>query len=118
MKEHDVLVGHTSHISHLLALALTHAVLDCDDKAKALRYAGCASGFRDTSRITSSNPKMWREIIENNQSAVLETVKSFEARWTNIRQMIQDKDFDALEAKFAKGKELRDDWMEKRYGKN
>jgi len=115
VKEHDNLVAHTSHISHVLALALSLAVLDCDDDVKQNRYDGCASGFRDTSRITSSNPQMWREIIENNQPAVLDVVKSVEEEWHEIRSVIENKEFDKLEALFSKGKVLRDAWMDYRY---
>jgi prephenate dehydrogenase len=109
---HDILVAHTSHISHVLALALTQAVLDCSPEDLNLRYSGCATGFRDTSRITSSSPLMWREIIENNQPAVLEVVKEFEKRWGNIRQIIENKEYDKLQAEFTKGKKLRDGWIE------
>ncbi len=112
VREHDNLVAHTSHISHILALALTEAVLDCDPKTLALRYSGCATGFRDTSRITSSSPSMWREIIENNQPAVLEVVKEFAKRYRKLGEIIENKDYDRLEAEFAKGKKLRDAWME------
>ncbi len=111
MREHDILVAHTSHISHVLALALTQTVLDCPEKERKLRYSGCATGFRDTSRITSSSPQMWREIIENNQPAVLETVKELEKRWRHIRQIIENKQYDQLQEEFAKGKKLRDDWI-------
>lgn len=111
---HDVLVAHTSHVQHIAALAITQAVLDCDDKMRDLRYAGCAGGFKDTSRIASSSPLMWREIIEHNQPAVLETVKEFEKRWRKIIKIIENKDYDALFNEFARGKELRDEWMRKR----
>lgn len=111
-REHDILVAHTSHISHILALALTEAVLDCDPKDKQLRFSGCATGFRDTSRITSSAPSMWRQIIENNQPAVLETVKQFEKRWLKLIDIIERKDYDTLEEEFAAGKKLRDSWIE------
>ena len=114
--EHDNLVAHTSHISHILALALTEAVLDCDPETLALRYSGCATGFRDTSRITSSSPSMWREIIENNQTAVLEVVKELGKRYKKLGEIIENKDYDKLESEFAKGKKLRDAWME--YKKN
>lgn len=114
--EHDILVAHTSHISHILALALTQTVLDSDDeKLKQLRFLSCASGFRDTSRITSSNPTMWRQIIENNYDSVLETVRNFEGRWLDLLKIIENKEFDQLEREFAKGKLLRDEWMNVRY---
>ncbi len=111
LKDHDILVGHTSHISHILALALTQAVLDCEEGVKGPRYSGCATGFKDTSRIASSSPLMWREIIENNQPAVLEVVQEFEKRWHHLVEIIKNRDFDSLEKEFAKGKELRDDWI-------
>lgn len=109
---HDSLVAHTSHISHLLALALTLSVLDCSsDEEEALRYSGCATGFRDTSRIASSSPVMWREIIENNQPAVVAAARKCEKIYHEIVSSIEDGDFDRFETLFARGKELRDKWM-------
>ncbi|MBR2356840.1 MAG: prephenate dehydrogenase [Lentisphaeria bacterium] len=109
---HDDLVAHTSHISHLLALALTLSVLDCSSKAEeALRYTGCATGFRDTSRIVSSSPVMWREIIENNQPAVVAAARKCEKIYHEIVSSIEDGDFDRFEELFARGKVLRDNWM-------
>ncbi|MCP3968446.1 MAG: prephenate dehydrogenase [Lentisphaerae bacterium] len=112
LKEHDILVAHTSHISHVLALSLTEAVLDCPESERKLRFSGCATGFRDTSRITSSPPQMWREIIENNQPAVLEVVKEFEKRWSHLCELIENKNYDQLQAEFSKGKKLRDGWID------
>ena len=111
-REHDNLVAHTSHISHIMALALTEAVLDCDPETLALRYSGCATGFRDTSRISSSSPSMWREIIENNQPAVLEVVKELGKRYAMLSKIIENKDYDKLESEFSKGKKIRDAWIE------
>jgi prephenate dehydrogenase len=111
LREHDILVARTSHVSHVLALALTQTALDCPEKERKLRYSGCATGFRDTSRITSSSPRMWREIIENNQPAALEAVKELEKRWRHLRQIIENKQYDQLQEEFAKGKKLRDDWI-------
>ena len=111
--EHDSLVAHTSHISHLLALALTLSVLDCSSsEEEALRYSGCATGFRDTSRIASSSPVMWREIIENNQTAVVAAARKCENIYHEIVSSIESGDFDRFEALFARGKELRDKWMD------
>ena len=108
---HDDLVAHTSHISHLLALALTLSVLDChDSEEEALRYNGCATGFRDTSRIASSNPAMWREIVENNRMAVLNAMSGFDKWYAHFRELIQNGNFDEFEKVFAEGKHLRDSW--------
>ena len=96
-----------------MALALTLAVLECeDDEEEALRYSGCATGFRDTSRIASSSPLMWREIIENNQAAVVEAARKCEHIYHEIISAIENGDFDRFEALFARGKFLRDQWMD------
>lgn len=111
--EHDELVAHTSHVLHVVASALALTILgDEDARKKALRFAGCATGFRDTSRIASSNPAMWREIIEHNTKANLLALENFEKALQTYRGMIQRGDFDAFEQEFAKGKNLRDSWLE------
>ena len=76
----------------------------------ALRFAGCATGFRDTSRIASSNPAMWREIVENNRPAVLNAMRGFDRFYEEFRTIIESGDFDRFEALFAEGKRLRDRW--------
>lgn len=109
---HDRLVAHTSHISHLLALGITLSVLNEDDpQLRRDRFSGCATGFRDTSRIASSSPSMWREIIEANQQPVLEAIAEFERYFNEIKELIKSGRFDEFEKLFARGKELRDSWI-------
>ena len=63
-EEQDMLMAHTSHVPHIVSSALALSVLDEPDReTKEMRFAGCASGFRDTIRVAASSPKMWREII-------------------------------------------------------
>lgn len=110
---HDILVARTSHTLHILASALTLDVLDVADPAeKRRRFAGCATGFRDTSRIASSNPVMWREIIEENRAAVLAALGDFERRYARFRALIEAGRFEEFEAEFAQGKRLRDEWLD------
>lgn len=107
---HDNLVAHTSHVPHVISMVLTQTVLG-DEKTKIERYAGCAGGFRDTSRISSSSPEMWREIIENNREEVLEGIKSFERKLDAVKNMIEDEEYRSLQFEFAKSKKLRDEWI-------
>ena len=78
---------------------------------KMLRDAGCAGGFRDTSRIASSNPAMWREIIEFNTPAILTALDNFQKKLDVLRAEIASGDYDAFQREFARGKELRDSWV-------
>ncbi len=111
-EEHDTLVSHTSHVQHIVASALTLTVLGShDEREKMLRAAGCASGFRDTSRIASSNPRMWREIVEMNTPAILTALEHFEDKLAELHKIIATGDYDEFERQFAYGKCLRDTWM-------
>jgi prephenate dehydrogenase len=108
--EHDKLVAKTSHVAHILASALTISVLDYGDKSD--NFHGCASGFRDTSRTASSDPVMWREIVELNREAVLEALDKFEFEYGKFRAAIENCNFVAFEEEFARGRALRGEWLE------
>ena len=113
-KEHDDLVAHTSHVQHIVASALALTILGSEDpREKMLRDAGCAGGFRDTSRIASSNPVMWREIVEFNTPAILTALDNFQKKLDVLRDEIASGDYDAFQREFAHGKELRDAWLVK-----
>lgn len=110
--DHDLLVAHTSHVLHVVASGLATAILSgSSEQESALRFAGCATGFRDTSRIASSNPAMWREIIEYNTPAVLEAMRNFENSLADYRKLIEEGRYDDFEQQFTDGKALRDSWL-------
>lgn len=112
---HDRIVAHTSHISHLIATTLARTVLDCPEDEKFFWYDGSAGGFRDTTRIASSSPSMWRTIIEQNRTEVLHAMSHFEEKWHELKSMIESGNFDAFETAFAEGRDKRDAWLEYRY---
>ena len=55
---------------------------------------------------------MWREIIESNRPAVLKAMNDFEECYHSMKRMIETGDFDGFEREFARGKQLRDSWIE------
>ena len=111
-EHHDMVVAYTSHISHLAALSLVLASLDCPDDIRNLRYAGCATGFRDTSRIASSNPAMWREICEANADVIIKACDEYCERFKEIAESLRKGDFDAFQTLFARGRDLRGLWLD------
>ena len=110
-KVHDELVAGTSHVPHILASATTLGVLDVPEEERIVRFPGCATGFRDSSRVASSSPVMWREIVEQNAPAVLTAISELREHLDEFEAMIRDGNFDGFEQKFAKGKMLRDQWL-------
>ena len=108
---HGELVAGTSHVPHILASATTLSVLDVPEEDRIVRFSGCATGFRDSSRVASSSAVMWREIVEQNTPAVLIALSELRRHLDEFENMIRLGDFDGFEKKFAKGKELRDQWL-------
>ena len=112
-RKHDMTVAHTSHVPHIVASILTLTALG-DGKTRSQRESGCAGGFRDTTRIASSAPQMWREIIENNREAVLITLAEFEKNLKSFRENISNAEYSKLENKLQSAKNLRDSWLSRK----
>ena len=110
-EEHDELVAGTSHVPHILASATTLSVLDVPEEEQIIRFSGCATGFRDSSRVASSSAVMWREIVEQNVPAVLTALSELRRHLDEYENMIRLGDFNGFEKKFSRGKMLRDQWL-------
>jgi prephenate dehydrogenase len=80
-QEHDEIAALVSHFPHLLAATLIHTV--AAKNARAFDF--CGPGFRDSTRIASSPPAMWAEILGSNRDAV---VRAAEAMIEKLREII------------------------------
>ncbi len=65
--EHDRIVSRTSHIPQINAVAMVNMTLLGENSL--IDYVG--GGFRDTTRIASSNPRLWQDILMNNRDEIL-----------------------------------------------
>lgn len=106
VEQHDLLLAATSHLPHLLAFNLVGMLAQRDDCDEVLRYA--AGGFRDFSRIASSDAVMWRDICLGNQQAILELMKQYRQGLDQIEQAIRSGDGDYLIDVFTRAKKARD----------
>ncbi len=103
---HDRLLAATSHLPHILAFNLVAMLAQDDDVDEVLRYA--AGGFKDFSRIASSNPVMWRDICLSNRDAILDLLTQYQQQMNLLQQAIQQQDGDHLMAVFERAKQARD----------
>jgi prephenate dehydrogenase len=104
--DHDRVLAATSHLPHMLAFTLVDmlaAAADADDI-----FAFAAGGFRDFTRIASSNPEMWRDIALANRDALLEICSAYNARLESLMQALRAGDGATLENSFKRAKEARD----------
>jgi prephenate dehydrogenase len=105
---HDQLVSRSSHLPHVLAATLAAAVLD--PKHPKAQAALCANGFRDTTRIASGSPEMWRDIALANRSHLRKSLEAFVADLEKVRKLISRGDARALTQHFENAKQRRDNW--------
>ncbi|MFK7829266.1 MAG: prephenate dehydrogenase [Congregibacter sp.] len=108
VKEHDSILARTSHLPHVLAYALVDALAQSSSRDDIFRFA--AGGFRDFTRIASSNPEMWRDIAIANRDALLDAIDDFSRQLTKLRGAVDAGDGDALEHTFRAAKEARDEF--------
>lgn len=106
VRHHDEVLAATSHLPHLLAYTLVDTLARMDDSEEIFDYA--AGGFRDFTRIASSDPALWRDISIANRDAMLATVKNFTDNLATVTDALQRNDGDALMKVFARAKAVRD----------
>lgn len=110
IQHHDEVLAATSHLPHLLAYGLVEALAKQEAHREIFRFA--AGGFRDFSRIASSNPVMWRDISMANRKPLLDTLAMFRKELDQMETMIRNKEDDALLELFTRAKQARDDHYE------
>lgn len=109
--EHDRILASTSHLPHVLAYALVDAL--AADKSSEDIFNFAAGGFRDFTRIASSDPTMWQEISLANRQAILNSIDAFTANLAELRAAIDSEDGDAILATFERAKAARDAFVDK-----
>ena len=109
--QHDLLVSRTSHLPHVVAAALAGLVLN--PKQSKQQATLCATGFRDTTRIASGSPEMWRDIALANHKNLFRSVDAFMVELRKFQAALKRGDAKAVGHFFLTAKQRRDDWCVK-----
>jgi len=105
--KHDRIVAAISHLPHMVAYSLVNAVDGYDRlDENILKYS--AGGFRDFTRIASSDPAMWRDIALMNRDGILEMMDLFAKYFSTLHSLLENADGPGLEDFFARSKQSRD----------
>ena len=105
-EHHDKVLAATSHLPHVLAFGLVHCLENMDDIEDVFRFA--AGGFRDVTRIASSDPTMWRDICLNNQQPILDMMKRYKDELDMLYNALEAGDGAKLKEVFEHAKQTRD----------
>lgn len=106
-EKHDRVLAAISHLPHMVAYSLVNAVGSYDHyEENILEYS--AGGFRDFTRIASSDPTMWRDIAVTNRLALLEMMEQFERFFAELKEDVASGNEAQLFEFFQRSKQLRD----------
>lgn len=107
-ERHDELVARSSHLPHFVAATLAHYILD---PVHPPEQAGlCATGFRDTTRIASGSPEMWRDIAEANAVNLTAALDTFIGELQRLRQALGNGNATLVRQLLETAKQRRDAW--------
>lgn len=105
--EHDIVTGIVSHFPHIVAASLVRHVRNFGKEYEAVHYLA-AGGFRDITRIASSSPEMWRDIVINNKSVLLSQIDAWINEMKHVQTLIENNDSEGIYNYFAGAKKYRD----------
>jgi prephenate dehydrogenase len=105
---HDEFVSRSSHLPHVVAAELANYVLSpAYPREQALL---CATGFRDTTRIASGSPEMWRDIALANRRNLARVLGVFIEDLQELQLALELADSKTIEEFFEMAKHRRDQW--------
>jgi prephenate dehydrogenase len=109
-QHHDEVLAATSHLPHVLAYALVDQLAAMDARRELFAYA--AGGFRDFTRIASSSPQMWHDIVRANREAVVGVIDGYLADLARLRDAIAVDDGATLLDCFTRARAARERYLE------
>ncbi|KAA0550252.1 prephenate dehydrogenase [Bacillus sp. BGMRC 2118] len=114
-EEHDEIAGLISHFPHIIAASLVHNVAGyVNERHNISRLA--AGGFRDITRIASSNPSMWRDILIHNREQLIGMFDRWREEMESVQKMIETLDEEGIYHYFESAKAFRDGLPQKAKG--
>lgn len=106
VQTHDRLLAATSHLPHMLAFGLVATLAGMREEDDIFRFA--AGGFRDFTRIASSDPVMWRDVCIANRDALLDVLTRYHGDLRQLTEMIERGDGERILELFQRAKAARD----------
>ncbi len=105
-RQHDRIVGQISHLPHIMAAALVNqAQTELQDFPLGLKIA--AGGFKSTTRIASSDPQMWTDILLTNNHLLITQLQDYIQKLIQIKKALQNQDPLEIKAFFTKARDTR-----------
>ncbi len=105
--EHDQITGMLSHLPHIIASGLVNQA-DVFNQVHPRAKQLAAGGFRDITRIASSDPQMWTDILLSNRKTLMKQLTVWEEHMAQVKGWLQQADQEAIFQFFENAKDTRD----------
>lgn len=114
-EKHDQVVGAISHFPHMIAAVLVQQVARYSED-NPLYQMLAAGGFRDITRIASSNPVMWRDILMQNRESLLQLCQDWDGVMQELICHLEQEDACEIERFFSEAQKFRNQLPERKKG--
>ncbi|KGX87958.1 prephenate dehydrogenase [Pontibacillus litoralis JSM 072002] len=114
-REHDQMTGVISHFPHLIASSLVHQAKKWQ-RVYPFTHELAAGGFRDITRIASSHPKMWNDILIQNKESIIPLLNDWIQEMNELKQFVEGNNHEQLHQYLKEAKVFRDDLPTKNKG--
>ena len=107
---HDTVLAATSHLPHLLAFALVDLLGRKDEQVEIFKYA--AGGFKDFTRIASSDPTMWLDICLANKHKIMPLIEQLKGELDTLALALETDDSQQLFETFTYARQARQRFLD------
>ncbi|RUS48286.1 prephenate dehydrogenase [Cohnella sp. AR92] len=112
---HDSIVGAISHLPHMIAVGLVNQIAGYNETNDLYRSLA-AGGFRDITRIASSDPTVWRDILVNNKTVLLQLLEDWKKEMDRFAELLKQEDGEGISEQFRLANGFRKQLPERRKG--
>lgn len=114
-EQHDDIVAAISHLPHIIAVGLVNQI-SAYNETNSLYANLAAGGFRDITRIASSDPHIWRDILIQNRTVLLKLLDDWQVEMDKFRKLLTEADGEGIAEAFRRAGQFRSRLPERRKG--
>ena len=100
-EEHDRIIAYTSHLAHIISSA--YVKMPANSKLRSFT----AGSFRDMTRVSRMNEKLWTELFFYNRDFLIEQVESVIKSLDEYLNALKENNPEKLEKLIIKGREMK-----------
>ena len=112
---HDRATAGISHVPHIIASSLVNLIKEIDTHDGKMQMLA-AGGFKDITRIASSNPEMWQDIVFSNKEQIEDILDKYINNLTTLLRHIKNDHINEVYDFFVSARDFRNKFSDEKKG--